>query len=623
MVFDSESKWTTDGDIKTHTFRLAVGAWWDDKDEKHSEPTYGNFTDVPQLWHWVSDHSEPRGRTIVYAHNIGFDIQVCRMFESLPALGWSLEWFNLDRFGTLVTWRRGGASLVFADTYTLFPARLEAVAGLLGDAKSALPDNGASDEEWFDRCRHDVEITVAALREFNGWAREFDIGNWRPSGSGLAWAMFRHRFLSHEILASSSAADTAAERDGMNTGRAEAWKTGQCPPGGWFDWDMKAAYARIAGQVEVPVRWRMTVRHLTLEQYLGWSDQWAVLSTVKVTQDRPIVGVKDGTGFRWPVGTFETTLWDPEINLLLESGARVEFGESRRYIRAPALKAWSEWTLAQLVPGGATVPPTVGMWVKAQSRSLIGRFSMRYHSWEPHEDGNGIDMVGLSMEAGPDMPLRNVMHVGRQAWSEGPRTDGDDALPAITGYVMSECRVRLWKAIQAAGEAHVWHVDTDGLLVDVEGSERLWAYAQANPDDGWVPKGLWDTGELRATRNYTLGEQQHVAGVPTKALQSGDNEWRGEHWQGLAEGLRSGRVNEVRVRQATWHVTSTDSRRLHLDGGETRPFAPGEYDAMKEEGNAHSKPKLFAMAHARAVRQDDVSGQGCTDGGAGGNPPVG
>ncbi len=584
MVWDSESRWESAEKVTTHTFRLAVAAWWDHNTKRHAEPEYANFDSPRGLWEWVSEHAEKNGRTIAYAHNLGFDIQLCQVFDTLPALGWDLDWFNLDRDATMVTWKRDGATLVLTDSMTLFPVALQKVAGMVQDAKPDLPTNDADEAEWLIRCEADVRVLTAAVRAFNEWARDFDIGNWRASGSGLAWSLWRHKFLDDKVLASSGPENALAERHGMVTGRAECWRHGDAPAGGFFDWDMSRCYCRIAAQCEVPIRWRITVPKLTVEQYRGWRAEGAVLSHVTVTQERPYVGLEDGNGFRWPVGTFQTWLWDPEIDLLLEAGARVTFGESRRYWRAPALRTWAEWTLDELEPSTATVPDVVGLWVKSQSRSLIGRFGMRYHQWAPHPDGNGLNITGISTEGGPGRPNRTVMHAAGRAWAEEERVDGDDCVPAITGWVMSEARVRLWRALEAAGEGHVWHCDTDGLLVDQEGSERLHAWSAAHPKHGWLIKDRWTVGEVRSTRNYTLGDFARIAGVPSKAVRVGENKWSGEQWQGLRQGLRESRLDAVQVRNVTYTLTAPDSRRQHAPDGSTFAFEPGEYDRLYPRG---------------------------------------
>lgn len=589
-MLDCESKWITDGPKTTHTFRLAVAAWWDHNTKRNAEPTYARISTVSSLWEWVSEHCEREGRTIAYAHNVGFDLQVSQMWNALPALGWALSFFTLERDNTMVTWRRGSQSLVLVDSLSILPAALAKIAVLIGDAKDELPDNDADDEVWFRRCEGDVRVLAGAIREFNTWARDFDVGNWRASGSGLAWSLWRHKFLDVKILASSGPENAAAERLGMVTGRAEAWRTGTVPEGGLHDWDMARCYCTIARQCEVPVQHRMTVPKLTTEQYHGWRKLGAVLAHVTVEQDEPMAGALEAPGFRWPVGVFEAWLWDPEIDLLLTEGARVTFHESRRYFTAPALRAWAEWTLGELTPETQTVPPIVALWVKSQSRSLIGRFGMRYHSWEEHPDGNGLSITGLSVEGGPGRPNRTILHAAGKAWAELPRTDGDDCVPSITGWIMSEARVRLWHAMRAVGLEHLWHVDTDGLLVDREGSERLRAHTVSNPGHGWVSKGFHVLGEVRGTRNYTLGRETKIAGVPHAAERTGEATWKGEQWQGMREGLRRGQPDRVIVRNTVWTLTARDSRRVHLDDGTTRAYAPGEYAHVLTE----NRPSVVA-----------------------------
>lgn len=580
IVIDTESKWATEKDVTVHTWRLGAAAWWDHNTKRHAEPEYAHFCDPLHLWTWITEHCTPEGRTIAYAHNLGFDVQISRMFESLPQLGWALDWFNIEREATMVTWRRGKQSLVVADSMTVLPAALAKVGGLIGVEKLPMPDNDAPNEEWAARCKEDVRILATALRTFHAWAREFDVGNWRASGSGLAWSMWRHKFMTHKILARSGEENQSVERDGMLTGRAEAWRIGDSPDGGLYSWDMARCYCTIAQQCDLPTRHIVTVPALTVAQYRQWREKYAVLSRVTVTQTVPIVGVAEGSGFRWPIGTFETTLWDPEIDLLLEHGARVELGESRRYLRGPALRAWADWTLHELQPETQLVPDVVALWVKSQSRSLIGRLGMRYHSWEEHPDGNGLDIVGISKQGGPGQPIRTLVHLGGHAWIEGDREDSDDCVPSITGWIMSEARRRLWLAMQGAGVSTIWHVDTDGLLVDADGHLAMRAHAERHPKHGWLLKRGMQEGQIRGTRNYTLRGQLHIAGVPNNATAAGDGTYEAEQWSGVRSGLRAGQLDRVYVRRTQFQLTARDSRRVHTDEGGTRAYVPGEFDAL-------------------------------------------
>ena len=579
LCWDTEAHLDDRENGQLQTFRLAVATVWN-RDLPEGKPLQlVRFTEPEALWSWVSDQCVKTGRTIAYAHNVSYDLQVCAMFTLLPAQGWALSWFNLDHNASVIEWRRGAQTLVFCDSMTLWPMGLAEVGALVDRPKEPLPAEGDDEAQWWARCEGDVTILAAALREWIAWARETDLGNWQPTGSGQAWNFWRHSHLRHKILCRVNDDLLAKERLAVHTGRAEAWRLGKLPGSGLFDYDMRQAYCTIASQLDVPVRWRCGGSYLTIPEYRAWREHFAVLSLVHVNTTEPIVPLQTDDGWRWPVGEFDTWLWSPEIDLLLESGTSVTLGESHSYLRAPALKSWADWTIDQLTPATQTVPAIALPWVKSSSRSLIGRTGLRYRSWTPAKLNPLPGFVGLSTLGGRDRSPVELVHLGEQAFERGEPTESDNSVPMVMGYIMSECRVRLWQAMQAAGEGHVWHVDTDGLLVDKLGAMRLQRHAAANPDHRWGMKHRYWDGEVRGTRNFTLEGLHHVSGVPRRAVKVGENDYRGEQWQTIRQGLQQGRTGAVMVFTRPYHLTGKDNRREHAPDGSTRPFqVTGEHD---------------------------------------------
>lgn len=81
---------------------------------------------------------------------------------------------------------------------------------------------------------------------------ENDLGNWQPTGSGMAYATWRHKYLDHKVLVHDDADALTAERTAMHTGRAEAWRHGRVTGGPWTEIDMCNAYCRIGAECDLP-----------------------------------------------------------------------------------------------------------------------------------------------------------------------------------------------------------------------------------------------------------------------------------------------------------------------------------------------------------------------------------
>src|SRR5688572_6467690 len=151
-----------------------------------------SYSDPKTLWDNVSDFASGTGRTIVWAHNVGYDIRIASVFEILPALGWSLKGHNIATRGTWLEWRRGSQSLILVDSYSVFTTSIQRIGEWFGLGKPSLPGEDAELATWIDRCRADCWILATAALQYLQWIKDADLGNWQMTGNAQCWATFRH-----------------------------------------------------------------------------------------------------------------------------------------------------------------------------------------------------------------------------------------------------------------------------------------------------------------------------------------------------------------------------------------------------------------------------------------------
>jgi hypothetical protein len=576
-VFDTEAYTHETKRGGRHTFRCAVAGF--DVIEPHGggilKSDGGAFTEPADLWRWIDSKTRAKGRLIVFAHNLAYDLRVGRAFELLPELGYRLEFITLDGSKCVARWRRGNRTIVFTDTMSFLPASLEEIGRRLGIDKLPLPDQAAPMEEWLDRCRVDVWITRAAVLRLLEWLERNDCGNFRLTGPAQSMACYRHRFLQpYTLLAHKDEDALQAERRAAWAGRCEVFRHGQVDEP-VHEWDFELAYLHLARSLYLPVRLLGEGQPMSVRQLRALSARRCVLAEVTVSTERPVVPASDDGRILWPVGTFQTTLWDREIVAAYGRGAEITVERSWVYRRWPALTGWADWLLGELGPDGQPAESLERLLLKHWARALVGRFGMRYPLWEkvatlpdsqlellPYADLDS-DEEGAYLQAGTDWFERSGL------------VDAPDALPAIMGYVMSAARVQLLGLLDYAGP-HVLYCDTDGLIVDGIAHYAL-AGAGAERFDA-APlrhKGSYPSATLLAPRQLILGDRPRMAGVPRRAVQTADRVFEGQVWEGLAESIRRGKPGEVRVTTRRFNAKGLDRRRRHLPDGRTEPYRLG------------------------------------------------
>lgn len=570
MYLDTEARIARHAGVQEQTWRLGVTC------HDHRQKSYDVWRapewavhDTPDdLWRWVDERAHTGERMVIVAHNLAYDLRIADVFRCLPALGWKLDRVRLDAEQAQCRWRHGARTIQMIDTMAWFPVALDTIGDEIGRPKPALPANSASRARWVERCTADVEILREAWRRVLWWLYADDLGNWQPTGASQAWATWRHRFMTQRVLVGDDEHVRDLERQAVWCGRSEAWRHGKHADGPYTEWDMQCAYLRVMRDCDVPVRQVGHVVEPSRRELARWFDTACVLAHVTVTTDEPVVPMAGPDGIVWPVGTFDTVVWDPELRLLLDADAKVHVTECCVYQRRPALADFARWLWPLATGDALNVDPVIRRVAKHWSRALIGRFGVRYHVWEPY-GATPCNQVGLStMHDSATGETFRLLSVGDTCMREGDTLEGENAVPSVMGWVMSETRRRLWLTMQRAGLDHVLHVDTDGLLVDAVGHDRLLAEGHA----GLRVKASYDTVEVLAPRQVIYGGQLRAPGVPRRSRRVSADTWVGESWQWLSTALREGNADRVRVSKRRITLHSVDHRRAHLADGATAPF---------------------------------------------------
>jgi hypothetical protein len=573
VAFDTESKRDNYGHGEHQSWRVGAAYRWRFGLRGGDYAEHGTFWEPERFWAWVTEFCRPEQRTVVFAHNLAHDVRIGDAMRILPELGWSLEWCNLDRNVSTMTWRGDRGTLVLADLYTWLPMPLVDIGRLLGVEKLPMPHSEDSRGKWSRYCLRDAEVVYRAVSELVGFIRLYELGNWQPTGAGMSYATWRHKFLDHKVLVHDDDQAVAAERSAMHTGRAEAWRHGVLERDTWTEVDLKNAYTRIAADTSLPLKLREHTGKLSLYRYRDLRSRFACLVRVRVRTEVPCVPAYIRGRTIWPVGDFETWLWDCELDLLLSEGGHAEVHECYLYTKGTALARWADWILDVQHSEDETVSPVVRKWAKHSGRALIGRLSLRTAQWEEWGSNPGGEAgISYMVEAGKSGTTR-MMHVGDKTFVETERREGRDSLPQMTGYIMAECRVRLWRGMRAAGVENVAHVDTDGLWVNGAGLELMRMRIGQDFERDWAVKHVSRDMTVYAPRNYRTEQGRKLAGVPKKATEVSENRFTGELWTSMSAALKERAGGTVTVTLKHWAVNVKDPRRVDSPGAVGRTEA--------------------------------------------------
>lgn len=572
---DTEAERTEVNGNDVQTWRLAVTATdrWQSKEGRWARPIWHDWTEPAALWEYIDDLCKAGMRTVVMAHNMGYDARISRAFDYLPALGWTLERWQVGDRSFVVRWRKNGAALWLADSTGIYPCKLEILGGIVKIEKPPLPAPDDPEGALWHRCRTDVTILRTAMLDHLAWLRDDDLGNWQPTAGAMAWANWRHKHYTHKVLVHDNEPARAAEREAAYAGRCEAWAHGNQGIGPFVEWDLPLAYPRIALDLALPTVLQTEVRNPSWTYVDKRSNRARWLLYADIRTNVPTLPTKYQGRTLWPVGSFAGWYWDNELAIARNAGASIRLRHGYRYSASTCLADWAAWIIDQCEGTPALEHPLRTLTAKAWARALIGKFGARYRAWEdwgPSALPNAT--MGYATLAGSG-ELGRTLSMGGKEYVALEYADGQQSSPAIMSAIMSECRVRLWGLIQKAGPENVLYMDTDSLILNHLGDNRLASYGDDSALFGFRPKASHSYLDIRGPRQLIVGGKPRLSGVKGGAVQVGPNEWAGHAWEGVEAAITAGRPNQVVVRPRSWTLRGTDYRREHLDDGRTAPWA--------------------------------------------------
>ncbi len=554
--------------------RTEWGSWW--------APEHG----PADVWRWIATRTTDRGVTYVVTHGLHYDYTVTAAERELVALGWERVDWSVRAGARWIRWRRGKRSMVIVDLFNYLGTTIRAIGQTLRWPKGDLPHARATRRSWERYCRRDVEIARTALLRLLDWWDAHDLGRWGFTSAALSLSAFRHRFMrERQLWVHADGAARALERRALFGGRREIYRKGRLSEDVWADLDYRSHYLATAAECNVPVELGHVHPGAEIRADLLESlpSDMGVIARVIVDVDAPVVPSRHPKlGVIYRTGRFETTLCQPELELVAAHGRIVEWLEVATYALAPALESWSEW-LFGAIDGGET-DPLVQLLLKDWTRSLIGKFGQRKPTPRPEPGPDGV--VELPpIEVSPDQVIPEL------PWIEGPAPDperGEDsrnAVPAITAWIHSAARATLWRAMEVVGREAVAYCDTDGMLVRV-GPDNVHALEFLSPDvdasapspRGAVPtfeelhplptaksrrrvsrpkvperkaarippgrmavKDVFGTVELHRPQDYVLDGAEVIKGLPRQREVIGDRRYRATYWPGIPWQIQHGK----------------------------------------------------------------------------------
>jgi len=516
-----------------------------------SAPNWRRFTTAREFWLWVASKTRPKVKTLAFCHNTNFDLPVLDVFGELQSLGWRLHQAVIEGPPTILTFKRGSRTLQILDTLNIWRMPLATLGEHIGLEKLPFPDANATTEEWNRYGKRDVEIIMAACLAWWALISERDMGGFANTLAGQALRTYRYRHLSHRVLCDNNDRALGMARAAYVGGRTECRYIGHCGESTYL-LDINSMYPHVMREHQYPTILRSVRTFIDTDELARWCDDGCAVADVELVTDMPAYPKQWDGKLIFPVGRFRTQLSTPEIQYAVERGHITKIYGACRYDSAPLFRSFIDEGYAWRQEYKAAGNKVGDFLVKINMNSLYGKFGQRGIVYEREyntKDRRALVWEDVNAETGEITRFRQL---GGLVQVQSTESESRDSHPAIAAHVTAHARMLLWRLERLAGDGHVLYMDTDSLLVDQVGYQRLLSHCDSGRLGALKLEGQFGDVEIYGPKDYVFGSKYRCKGVKKSALWTSPNQVEQEKWSSLRGLVRSGqtdRATTTRIRK--------------------------------------------------------------------------
>lgn len=578
--------------------------------------TFDDFTFCKDFWTDVDSYAKLREHLYIFAHNAKYDTQVTGGVHYLVRMGYRVKSFSDEnpfilefhrefthspsgelyqridkKTGELVADPRAKTIFIISST-NYYQQSLATLGKVFGIAKLDFKhDQPFTMEDALIYCDTDVAILEKAMDTFMDFIDRESLGSFKMTVAGQAFAAFRHRFLgAHTIAIHADPEALKTERDAYAGGRTECFKMGKIE-GQVYYVDVNSMYPYVMKSHLFPTklisRWNECsvdrLKELIQEGYL-------VICDAHIQTEKRIFH-KKRKRLIFPVGDYWTTLCTPELIKGINEEAITNVRNICIYEPDNFFESFVDYFYEKRLESKREGDAVHDFLYKIFLNSLYGKFGQKNTRWEQVEEADPEEVeVYYAFDA--DTNKRTIFKVfGGWVWKRND--DGDDeeafnSFPAVAAHVTAYARMLLWDAIECAGIENVYYSDTDSIMCNLIGYQRLEKAGYMNESILGKLK-LEKTGELElfGCKDYVFNDMTKIKGVSKNArvldpTADGKLRFAVTQWGGFTDRLKnkdfSTYANKIIIKQL-----KRDYNKGIVQGSNVLPFRLHEAEDIKKE----------------------------------------
>lgn len=540
--------------------------------ERMRQEDWRYWEDAESLCRYIESRVSNKKALYLFGHNIYFDLQAAGFFRMFPEWGWRLD-FSYDQGITyLLIIHKDKASIKIISTTNYFDYPLRELGKIVGLPKLDVEFGVTQRPEMKAYCRRDVEITVAAMRQYLAFNKKHDTGNFRMTKGSQAFTAFRHRFMDARIYYHDEEAVTRLERDAYFGGRTEAFYIGRVSERDVVFLDVNSMYPYVMREKLYPVKLVYYTDNPTPGDYLRHKDTHAMIADVSLSTDEPAYAFRGDAKCLFPVGDFRTCLCTAGLLYAYERHHITSMHRLAVYERAPLFRSYVDYFYPLKAKYKTEGNDVYRELVKKYLNCLYGKLGQRIT----------LDLKEQIPFTDITTRLDNYDRATGKHWTEtimfgvkitaGELVESRTSLCAIPAHVTEYARYHLWGLIGAIGRDRVYYCDTDSIVTGKTTAQANTHRLDASRLGSLSVDKEGQSLTIYGCKDYQLDDVRKTKGLPKTATRISEHTYQYEQFLSQASHLRRGETDAYITSRVTKRIDTPYDKGHVLPGGAVIPY---------------------------------------------------
>lgn len=470
------------------------------------------------LWKRITGLDPADGFVWVIAHDMGVFARLLDGFTWLSRLGWTGDSIIPNTHCLLLSWRQGKHKLKLIDSQNHLRGDLRQMASWEGVKIGPDRFSEGDREKALAHCRQCVTGLTAMWDRYFRFLVKNDLGNFAISIAGQAFNAFRHRLGDTKIAINGFWKQEKLGREAFFGGRCQVFQAGHFTDGPYYKLDQTGAYPWAMRTFRYPSKGIGRAHGCSLAVLAEGLKRHLCIAEVVLETDVPRYAARVGKKTRFPVGTFHTVLTSPDLRTACVAGAIRAVGRVEWFQGDDLFSKYVDEMIGVRMQARADGDRQGEQVSKILCNAIYGKLAQKgYHQ----------KIIG---ECPPETAWAEVYldgETGNWLWhyafggkivEQRQTSDSFNSFAGLSAHITAHLRSYLYDIGALAGWANVFYVDTDALVINQAGYDRLAHLVKPNVLGMLKIEDQADEIEIWGQKRYRIGDNVTLAGLKPGAV---------------------------------------------------------------------------------------------------------